>query len=154
MDAETFGALVDRHLVDAPGRTRERVGDRRLVDFFHPATRERLGEDVAVSGFYRSGVVWHPVGNLLAVELRVPAAVDDAVCEALAGVPGDYERNAHRAATTADGDVLRVVHHRIRCPDADEATVERTLAAVAAALRAGEGDRDAAGTPAPADDGS
>lgn len=134
MDCERFLALVDERLGDAPGAARKRVGDRCLVDFFHPLTHERLGEGVAVSAFYRSGVVWHPVGRLLAVELRVPAAADAAVDAALAAAPGDHERSAHRAATTAGGEVVSVVHHRLRCPDADEATVGAALDAVAAAL--------------------
>ncbi|MFB6304117.1 MAG: hypothetical protein ABEH47_03045 [Haloferacaceae archaeon] len=141
MDCEAFHRLADEYLDGAPGRARERVGDRCLVDFFHPATRARLGDGVAVSGFYRSGVVWHPVGRLLSVELRVPEDCDAAVDEALAAAPGDHERSAHRAATTAGGDVLSLVHHRLRCPDADEAAVRRVLDAVAAALLIGEGER-------------
>lgn len=135
MDCEPFFALATDLLGDAWVRPERSVaGGQCVVDFFHPRTVERLGEDGIVTAFNRSGVVWAPPARRLGVQLRVPAAHDDATTAALAAAPFAFDRTDHRGASAPDGEMVRLLHYAVREPDVDDDDLRDTLRAVAAAL--------------------
>ena len=93
MNCEPFFELVDETIGDRLVRPRRtETGGQCVVDFFHPLTAARLGDDSLVTAFNRSGVVWAPPARRLGVQLRVPEATEDAVAAALRESPFAVER--------------------------------------------------------------
>lgn len=134
VDCEAFFERVETHLggrYERPDRTTS--GGQCVVDFFHPRTLDAFGDGLAGS-FNRSGVVWVPAAARLGVQLRVPEAHGDAVAGALAGAPFAFDRTDHRGVSRPDGEMVTVLHFSTRASGASPAAVDRTLAAVGAAL--------------------
>jgi len=135
MDCARFFEAVDELVGDRLVRSRQtQTGGQCVVDFFHPSTAARLGDDSLVTAFNRSGIVWAPPARRLGVQLRVPAAHDEATTAALAAAPFAFDRTDHRGASAPDGEMVQLLHYAVREPDVDDADLRDTLRAVAAAL--------------------
>jgi hypothetical protein len=140
MECSAFFELVEETVGDRLVRPRRtETGGQCVVDFFHPATAARLGDDSLVTAFNRSGVVWAPPARRLGVQLRVPEADEAAVRSALAGGPFPAERTDHRGASAADGEMVMLVHYAVREADVSDGDLAATLRAVADALAAPSG---------------
>lgn len=135
MDCTPFFTLVEDTIGERLMRPREtKSGGQCVVDFFHPATAARLGDDSLVTAFNRSGIVWAPPARRLGVQLRVPEANEETVKAALAEGPFPADRTDHRGASAPDGEMVMLVHYAVRETDVSDADLEATLHAVAAAL--------------------
>lgn len=135
MDCPEFFAVVEATLADRCERpTRSTPGDQCVFEFFHPRVADRLGTDGLATRFNRSGVVWAPRRDRLAVQVRVPAAHDDAVSTALAAAPFAVERTDHRRVSAPGGEVVAMLHYSIRASDVSPDAFDATLSAVAVAL--------------------
>ena len=135
MNCEPFFELVDETLGDRLVRPRRtETGGQCVVDFFHPLTAARLGDDSLVTAFNRSGVVWAPPARRLGIQLRVPEATEDAVAAALRESPLPVERTDHRGASAPDGEMVMLVHYSVRATNVNDEALRATLSAVAAAL--------------------
>ena len=135
MDCAPFFDLVDELVGDRLVRPREtRAGGQCVVDFFHPSTAARLGDDSLVTAFNRSGIVWAPPARRLGIQLRVPEADESRVQAALAANPFPVDRTDHRGASAPDGEMVMLVHYAIREADVSDADLRATLEAVAAAI--------------------
>lgn len=135
MDCAPFYDLVEATLGDRLVRPRRTTsGGQCVVDFFHPRTAARLGDDSLVTAFNRSGVVWAPPARRLGVQLRVPEAHETAVLAALDDAPFPVDRTDHRGASAPDGEMVLLVHYAVREADVTDDQLRATLAAVAAAL--------------------
>lgn len=131
----TFFEMVETSLggrYDRP--TRREPGGQCVVDFFHPRAVERLGTEGLATRFNRSGLVWAPPADRLAVQLRVPAAHDEAVTAALADAPVAFERTDHRGVAASDGEVVTMLHYSVRTGPVARDDLVATLDAVGAAL--------------------
>jgi hypothetical protein len=136
MECESTFDAVESHLGEWWVRpTTTTAHGQCVVDFFHPRTVERLGEDGLVTAFNRSGVVWAPSGRLLRIQLRVPETFDEAVRNALAAAPFPADRTDHRGASAPDGEMVSLLHYTIRGTGVTDDAFDATLAAVADALR-------------------
>lgn len=135
MDCEQFFAAVDAHLDTAGGVSRTETGGQCVVDFFHPRIVDRFGTTGVQSQFNRSGVVWVPPVDRLGVQLRVPAAHEDAVEEALADAPLAFERIDHRGVSAPGGEMVTVLHYSAGASGVSGDTLDATVAAVGTALR-------------------
>ena len=135
MDCAPFFELVDELLGDSLVRPREtQTGGQCVVDFFHPSTAARLGDDSLVMAFNRSGIVWAPPARRLGVQLRVPAADEERVEDALGRSPFSADRTDHRGASAPDGEMVMIVHYAVRETEVTDDDLRATLEAVAAAL--------------------
>jgi hypothetical protein len=135
MDCTPFFELVDELVDDSLVRPRRtRTGGQCVVDFFHPSTAARLGDDSLVTAFNRSGIVWAPPARRVGVQLRVPEADEERVRAALERGPFPVDRTDHRGASAPDGEMVMLVHYAVRETDVDDDDLRATLAAVAAAL--------------------
>jgi hypothetical protein len=135
MDCARFFEAVDELVGDRLVRSRQtQTGGQCVVDFFHPSTAARLGDDSLVTAFNRSGIVWAPPARRLGVQLRVPEADERRVRAALERGPFPVDRTDHRGASAPDGEMVMLVHYAIRETDVEDDDFRATLAAVAAAL--------------------
>ncbi|MDY6764700.1 MAG: hypothetical protein SV377_03295 [Halobacteria archaeon] len=135
MDCDEFVSLVEselgNHLID-PSSTK--MGNQCAVDFYHPRTKERLKNQAGqVAPMYRSGVVWLEPTRTISLELRVPDDFDDEVTKVLSDHP--FERTDNRAAPTSSGDLLSLIHYRIKYDNATEERIRETLNTVREALK-------------------
>jgi hypothetical protein len=135
MDCKPFFRLVEEHLGEHLARPRRtETGGQCVVDFFHPLTVARLGDDSLVTAFNRSGVVWAPPARRLGVQLRVPECHEETVAAALADAPFPAERTDHRGASAPDGEMVMLVHYAVRATDVSDEELRATLSAVREAL--------------------
>ncbi|WP_380675668.1 hypothetical protein [Salinigranum sp. GCM10025319] len=135
MNCEPFFELVDEILGDRLVRPRRtETGGQCVVDFFHPLTAARLGDDSLVTAFNRSGVVWAPPARRLGIQLRIPEEREDAVAAVLRESPFAVERTDHRGASAPDGEMVMLVHYSVRATDVNDQDLQATLSTVAAAL--------------------
>lgn len=135
MDCDEFVSVVESklkdHLVDASSK---KMGNQCAVDFYHPRTKEYLKNQAGqMAPMYKSGVVWLEPTRTIAFELRVPDDFDDEVTEALSDHP--FERTDNRPATTSSGDLLSLIHYRIKHDNATEEDVREILNTLGKALR-------------------
>jgi hypothetical protein len=142
MDCTAFFGLVDEVVGDLLVRPRwTETGGQCVVDFFHPRTAARLGDDSLVTAFNRSGVVWAGPARRLGVQLRIPAADEKRVAPALAAAPFPAERTDRRGASAPDGEMVTLVHYSIRTADVTDGELRATLDAIGAALASGSRER-------------
>lgn len=135
MDCERFFEAVDAHFGDRAAEVgRTETAGQCVVDFFHPRIVGRFGTTGVQSQFNRSGVVWVPPVDRVRIQLRIPAAHDDAVTDALADAPLPFERTDHRGVSAPDGEMVTVLHYSADASDVSENALDATLAAVATAL--------------------
>lgn len=136
MDCETFFQAVDETVGEsAADPSRTTTAQQCVFECFHPRVVERLGTDGLATRFNRSGIVWAPTGRRLGVQIRVPAAQDAAVQDALEDAPLSFERTDHRGVSAPDGEMVSILHFSARTDGVSEPTVRETLRAVAAAFR-------------------
>jgi hypothetical protein len=136
MNCDSTFETVEDHLGDLWVRpTTTTAHAQCVVDFFHPRTVERLGDDGVVTAFNRSGVVWAPPGRRLGIQLRVPDDFDAEVRSALDAAPFPVSKTDHRGASAPDGEMVSLLHYAIRATDVADEAFDATLAAVADALR-------------------
>lgn len=135
MDCTAFFETATAELAELAGDpTRSTPGGQCVYEFYHPRIQERFGDQGLATSFNRSGVVWSPVGRQLGVKIRVPDAHGDAVADALADAPLEFEQTDHRGAAAPDGEMVTVLHFAARASDVSTDATAATLAAVAAAL--------------------